>query len=324
MKKIAALAGLAMFVALVACTIGGVKISFGELFAMLVGRDVDPTHASVFFSIRLPRIALGVVVGSTLGVSGTSMQAIFRNPLVDPGLLGISSGAAVGAVLAIVLGARPWVLPVSAFAGGIAALVIVTRVAKLGGRSNVTTLLLAGIAVNALASACIGILMFVADDAKLRTITFWSLGSLSGATTTTAALTLAFTVVPVVMLARLGRPLDALLLGEAESGHLGFDGARTRRLVLGLVALSVAASVAVSGVVAFVGLVVPHVLRLAFGAAHRVLLPASALAGAALLVVADTIARTAVSPAELPLGTVTAMLGAPLFLFLLVRETRLT
>ncbi len=135
-------------------------------------------------------------------------------------------------------------------------------------------------------------------------------------------LTLAFTAIPILVLARLGRPLDALLLGEAESGHLGFDSARTRRIVLGLVALSVSATVAVSGVVAFVGLVVPHVLRLAFGAANRVLLPASAFAGATLLVLADTVARTAVSPAELPLGTVTAMLGAPLFMFLLVRERR--
>jgi iron complex transport system permease protein len=322
--------------ALVCASRGGVAIPIASIGALVLDRvglggidAVAPAHAAVFFGIRLPRIVLGIALGAGLGVSGASMQGVFRNPLVDPGLLGVSSGAALGASAAFVLGAKiaPGVSlaiapSLAAFAAALVATRVVARLGATEGRASIATLLLAGIAVNALCGALTGLLAYVADDAQLRSVTFWTLGSLGGATWSKVAVTLALVAPPLAVVLRLARPLDALLLGESQSAYLGFAPARTRHLVMACVALMVGASVAVAGVIGFVGLAVPHLLRLAIGSDHRTLLPGSALLGATLLLVADLIARTVVIPSELPLGIVTACVGAPFFLALLVRERR--
>lgn len=334
-----ALAALLAGVALASLMVGSVSISLADVAQLLRDKVGDASSAAtadhraeVLFSIRLPRVLLGALVGAGLGLSGASMQGVFRNPLVDPGLLGVSMGAALGAVASIVLGGviaqgiplalTPYVLPVAAFTGALAAMTAVERISHVNGRLAVATLLLAGIAVNAFASSITGLFMYVSDDAQLRTLTFWTLGSLAGATPRSVALTAVFLGAPLFVLARSGRSLNALLLGEAEAGHLGIDVERTKRVTIVLVALIVGSAVAVSGILGFVGLVVPHLLRLAFGPDHRLLLPGSALLGASLLLGADAIARTVVSPAELPLGIVTSSLGTPFFLALLLRERR--
>lgn len=293
----------------------------------LAWRDVLEGNP-VFFTIRLPRVVLGVLIGGGLGVSGAATQGIFRNPLVDPGLLGVSSGAGLGAAAAIVLGARmglanvSWFLPIAAFGAAAAAMQLVIRIARSDGRTGTATLILAGVAVNALASAQIGLLTYLARDAQLRTLTFWTLGSLGSATWPAVGISAVFMVAPIALLLRSGRALNVLLLGEAEASSLGVAPEGVRRTVLLLVTLTVGASVAVAGILAFVGLVVPHLVRMLVGADHRRLLPASAPLGAALLTLADALARTVVSPAELPLGIVTACVGAPFFLLLLTRERR--
>ena len=273
---------------------------------------------------------LSVVVGAGLAVSGAVMQGLFRNPLADPGLVGVSSGAALGAATAIVLGAAlgapaagalgPFLVAAAAFAGGLATTFVVYRIATARGRTSVTTMLLAGIAINALCGAGVGVLVLFADDGQLRDLTFWTLGSLGGATW--AALGVAAPLVGAAVVASpwLARALDALLLGEAEARHLGIRTDRVTAVAVTLSALAVAAATAVAGLIGFVGLVAPHLVRLLLGPGHRALLPGSALAGAALLVLADLAARTVLAPAEVPIGIVTAVAGAPFFLALLLRS----
>src|SRR5699024_4884524 len=242
--------------------------------------------------------------------------------------IGVSSGAALGAVLVIVLGtwlplpAGPMALPIAASMGGLAATVVVYRLGRSGGHTDVATLLLAGIAVNAIAGAGTGLVTYFADDAELRTLTFWLMGSLGGIGWPQFMVAVPFMLVCSVAVCLLGRPLNAFLMGEDVAHHLGYPVERIKALAVLLCAVAVGAAVAVTGVIGFVGLVVPHVLRLAIGADHRLLLPASALLGGAGLVAADTAARTLVSPAELPIGILTTLLGGPFFLFLLLRQRR--
>lgn len=320
-------------------TLGAVAIAPGQVLAILaeqVGVSLPWAYETrqelVLTAIRLPRVLLAVGVGGGLAVSGAVMQGLFRNPLADPSLIGVSSGAALAAVITIVLGSTvfsawsdwlgAFLLPAAAFMGGVLATVIVYRLATREGRTSVATMLLAGIAINALAGAGTGLMIFIADDDQLRDLTFWTLGSLGGATWTRLAV-----VGPVLlggMLATplLARPLNALLLGEGEALHLGINTEQVKKLVITLAALVVGAAVAVSGIIGFIGLVVPHLLRLAVGPDHRVLVPGSALLGGALLLGADLLARTIVAPAELPIGIVTALLGAPFFLWLLLRDRK--
>lgn len=333
-----ALGGLAVALGaacVVSVGVGAVRVPPAAVLAALggaVGLDVGAATAqqeAVLLAIRLPRVLLGVVVGAGLAVSGALMQGLFRNPLADPGLVGVSSGAALGAASAIVLASGlgvtalalgPALVAVAAFAGGLATVVVVYRIATRGGRTSVATMLLAGIAVNALCGAGVGVLVLFADDGQLRDLTFWTLGSLGGATW--GALAVAAPLVGAVALAAplLARPLNALLLGEAEAGHLGVRTERVKGLVVGGAALAVGAATAVAGLVGFVGLVAPHLVRLGLGPDHRALLPASALVGALLLVLADLLARTALAPTEVPIGIVTALAGAPFFLWLLLRH----
>lgn len=282
--------------------------------------------------IRLPRVLLGVMVGAGLGVSGAAMQGLFRNPLADPSLIGISSGAALAATAFIIIGdmfpfALPiflalFALPISAFVGGLLTTLVVYRLSTLAGQTVVATMLLAGIAINALAQAASGTLTFFATDTQIRSITFWRLGSLGGSTWTTLGVAVPFILLPVLFFPKLARALNALLLGESEAGHLGINIERVKSLTVVLVAMTVGACVAVTGLISFVGLVVPHLLRLMLGPDHRRLLPGSALLGASLLLGADLFARTIVAPAEMPIGILTALIGAPFFLWLLLRDRK--
>ena len=261
------------------------------------------------------------------------MQSLFRNPLADPGLLGVSSGAALAAVTVIVLGEKvmhivppplkPWLLPIAAFLGGLAATIVVYRLAARDGITLVGTLLLAGIAINAIAAAGIGMLVFIADEQQLRTLIFWTMGGFGAVTWAAILPTLIVLAIAVPTLLPAAHLLDALALGEREAGHVGVDVERLKRRLVAQVALAVGASVAISGAVGFVGLVAPHIVRLLLGPSHRTLLPAAALFGGAFVVLADALARTAVSPAELPIGVLTALVGGPFFLWLLAgRATR--
>ncbi len=321
---------------LLALGTGAVAIAPGEALAIVLARlgvaegGFTQQQALVLLYIRLPRVLMALLAGGALGVSGAALQGLFRNPLADPGLVGVSGGAALAAVMALVLGPavlgevwtalQPGGLALAAFAGGMAATLAVYRIATREGRTGVATLLLAGIAVGATAGAGTGLMLFLADDQQLRDITFWSLGSLGGATWHNLPIAAPLFLIAFVGLLRLSRPLNALLLGEAEAFHLGVNVERAKRQAVVLTALGVGAAVAVCGVIGFVGLVVPHLVRLVAGPDHRVLLPASALLGALLLLLADVFARTIAAPAELPVGIVTAAVGAPFFLWLLVRE----
>jgi iron complex transport system permease protein len=292
---------------------------------MISSRDLLIVEA-----IRLPRLVMGLLVGAALAVSGTVMQGIFRNPLADPGLAGVSAGAGLGAAVMIVLGgglSLPlWIgfssmaLPFGAFAGGLLTTVILYLLSTRLGRTSIATMLLAGIALGALSGAGTGLLVYLADDRQLRDLTFWSLGSLGGATWPKIATLALVTGVSMLILPFMARGLNALALGEAAAWHMGISVERLKRTAIVIVAAMTGAAVAVSGGIGFVGIVVPHVLRLAIGPDHRILLPASALLGASLLVLADAVARTVAAPAELPIGIVTALAGAPFFLWLLLRR----
>ena len=330
------LAAMLAVVVILSLGIGAVRIPPGQVLAILsepMGLRLpwayDTHHEAIVTIIRLPRVLLGALIGAGLAMSGAAMQGLFRNPLADPGLVGVSSGAAVAAVGVIVLGATwlsglpvllgAFTLPLAAFAGGVTTTIVVYNLSSRDGRVIVATMLLAGIAVNALTSALTGVFIFLADDAQLRTIMFWGLGNLGGATWPAVGAATPFIVLSLAIILRASRPLNALVLGESEAGHLGFNVERTKRVLILCVALAVGASVAVAGIIGFVGLVVPHLLRLAVEPDHRFLLPASGLLGGSLLLAADLIARTIVAPAELPIGIVTAIIGGPFFLYLLRR-----
>ena len=289
-----------------------------------IGVPFESRTDAILWNIRLPRIVLGVLVGGSLGIAGAALQGVFRNPLAEPGIIGVSSGASVGAVAAIVLGFSIFGaggVAVAAFLCGLIATAVVYLVARSYGQTEVTTLVLAGIAVNATAGAFTGLFVFIADDDQLRSITFWTLGNVGGATWPVIGSVLPFFAVGLILLPFWARPLNLLSLGDREARHLGVSTERVRLSVIVLGALLTGAAVSVSGIIGFVGLVVPHVIRLIAGPDHRFLLPASILGGATSLLLADLLARTVVVPAELPIGVVTAMIGGPFFLWL-VHRTR--
>jgi iron complex transport system permease protein len=321
--------------ALLSLSVGATGVSLAALprvLAALATGTSDPATAReqlVLLEIRLPRLLLGAFVGSALALSGAMMQGMFRNPLADPGLIGVSSGAALaavatiaasnGLVLPLVRALGPYLLPIAAFGGGMLATVALVGVAARHGELAMGTLLLAGIALAALASSLTGLIAYASDDRELRDLTLWMLGSLSGASWPKALAVMPFALGLALAVPRLVRGLNGLVLGEAEAFHLGIDVDRMKRLVIIATAAATGAAVAVSGIVGFVGIIVPHLVRLLAGPDHRIVLPGSALLGAALVLSADVLARMLVRPAELPLGTVTALLGAPLFLHLVRR-----
>ncbi|TBU95776.1 ABC transporter permease [Stutzerimonas kirkiae] len=330
-----ALIGLLLAALWLSLALGPVSLPLGDTLRAalrIVGLPIAPQGLEqaelILGQIRLPRTLLGLAVGAVLALSGVAMQGLFRNPLADPGLIGVSSGAALGAAFAIVGGSlfggipaalEPYLLSACAFAGGLGVTALVYRLGRRDGQTHVATMLLAGIALTALAGAAIGLFTYLADDATLRTLTFWNLGSLNGASYARLWPLLLVTLGVSLWLPRRAKALNALLLGESEARHLGFEVERVKRELVFCTALGVGAAVAAAGMIGFIGLVVPHLVRLLVGPDHRVLLPASALAGASLLLLADLLARLALAPAELPIGIVTALIGAPFFLFLLLK-----
>ncbi|MET0296657.1 MAG: iron ABC transporter permease [Microbacterium sp.] len=284
-----------------------------------------PTAAGVVLEIRLPRIVLGLLVGASLAVSGVLMQAIFGNPLADAAVVGVSSGAALGAAASITLGvtaAGMWATPAWAFVGGLAAVMAVYLVSRSGGRTEVVTLLLTGIAVNAIAGAGLAFMTFLGTTATREQIVFWQLGSLNGALWQNIAVVAPLVLVGTIVAFAVSRRLDLFALGERTARHLGVRVELLRVVVIVTVALLVCAAVAFAGIIGFVGLVVPHLMRMAIGPAHLPLMITSTLGGALLIALADLIARTAVPMADLPIGMLTALVGGPFFLWLLVRTRR--
>lgn len=322
-----ALAGLLLAASVLSLTTGAAGLGAGDLFADLWGERLSPRDQVVLFDIRLPRLALGMAVGATLAVSGVLLQGLFRNPLADPGIVGVSAGAGLGAVLAIVLGGLlpaamiasvgSALVPLAAGLGGWLTTLVLYRIATNAQRTDVALMLLAGIALAALTGAATGVLTYLADDRQLRDLTFWGMGSLAGATWTKLATALPLMALALLVAPRLARGLNALALGEAQAAHMGIDVQLLKRLTILAAASATGAAVAISGGIGFIGLVVPHLLRQAQGPDHRPLIPQAALLGAALLVLADLIARNIVAPAELPIGILTALVGAPVFLWML-------
>jgi len=337
---LAGLAILLFWLVIVSTGIGAVSISPAQVIAILLnkagvtaGWAYESAQEAILMNIRLPRVFLAVLVGAALAISGAAMQGLFRNPLADPGLIGVSSGAALATAIAMVVLSSlnlpiinfmgTTLIPFAAFTGGTIATVLVYRLATSNGRTNVATMLLAGIAINAMAGAIIGFMIFLADDDQLRDLTFWTLGSLSGAMWSSVWVVFPFLLAAILFLPRLSKGLNAILLGESEAKHLGVRVERLKKVIIVFVGVAVGAAVSVSGMIGFVGLVVPHILRLWIGPDHRFLMPGSAILGGLLLLGSDLLARTIVSPAELPIGVITASIGAPFFLWLLLRNKEL-
>jgi len=329
-------AGLLGFGVFASLGIGAVQISPAEALSVLLAHLGLPTITSfearddlVLSAIRAPRTALGLLAGGALAACGAALQGLFRNPLADPTLIGVSSGAALGAVAVIVFGGAvaaalpsvlaPSILPVGAFLGGLAAITVVYLISQQQGGTDIATLLLAGAAVTAICSAGIGLFIFLSDDQQIRDINFWLLGSISGANWKALAPATALIAIGILGVLRFGRALNALSLGEDDAHHLGFEPEKIKRGLICCCALATGAAVALTGVIGFVGLMTPHIVRLLFGPDHKALLPASVMLGAALMLMADVIARTIAIPAELPIGIVTAAIGGPFFLWLLAR-----
>jgi len=332
--------GVVLLVAILfSLTVGAVAIPISDVMVILLKRlglfagvDVNGMHEIVMESIRLPRILLTVLIGGALGVSGAALQGLFRNPLVEPSLIGVSGGSAAFVVLVIVFGgafALPnegWafdlVLPAVAFVGGLIATLLVLRLASQQGRTNIAVLVLVGVAMNAFCGAIIGLSIFFADENQLRTFTFWTLGDLGGATWAKCIIAAPVLIVAPALLLVHARALNALALGEAEAFHMGVDVERTKLKIILLSALAVGVSVSMSGMIGFIGLVIPHLIRILFHPDNRLVLPASILGGALLLVLSDIVARTVVMPSELPIGVVTAFIGAPFFMGLLIKAKK--
>lgn len=326
------LAVLLLVAAAISAALGPVRVPVAHVAGILLAHagvtiaPYTPTERLVVEQLRLPRIALGALVGMALGVAGTTMQALFRNPLADPGIIGVSAGGAAGAVVAIALGLTrlfPLALPCCAFLGAIGAAFLVYGIAVGGGRPSAATLLLAGIAGSAFLTAVIStVLVLTPDSASQRGILFWLAGGLADGSWHYVRLAAPPIVAGSALILLSARDLNLLSLGDDDARAIGVRAGRVRALLTAAAALITGAAVAVSGTIAFVGLVVPHMLRLVVGPDHRVLLPASAVGGALFLVVADTLARTVVQPAELQVGMITAFVGAPFFIVLLLRHKR--
>ncbi len=294
--------------------------------------QLDEQYKGVLAIVRMPRVLMGALIGAALGIAGAAIQGVFRNPLAEPGLIGISAGASLMSALVIMLeatllaGVSVWIgyylLPISAFTGAIVASWLVYSISKTDGKPQIATMLLAGIAINALAGALTGLISFLADDQQLRSITFWMLGSLAGATGETLLSVGPFMLIPVLLLPFQGKMLNAFVLGESQAEQLGMRPAVIKRRIVFLSTLAVGAAVSVSGIIGFVGLLVPHIIRLIGGVDNRYVLPASAILGALVLTIADMLSRIIMPPIELPIGVITALLGTPVFIYILIRDKK--
>lgn len=338
--KMTGILGAALLACVVfsACT-GALPISPGELMDILAFKlglitetRVDEQKSIVFWIIRLPRVCLAVLIGAGLGIAGASLQGLFRNPIADSTLIGVTSGASLFAVFVIMLNVKyfgmlhelvgAYGISFVAFLGAAFTTLLVYQLSKVTGEGGITTLLLCGIAINAFVGAMTGLMTYLADDAQLRSITFWNLGSLGGANWTSVMAVAPFVAISVLFMPYLSKALNLLVLGESQAAALGVNMKALKQKVIVLATMGVGASVAVAGTIGFVGLVVPHIIRTTFGPNHRTLLIGSALAGAIVLTLADTISRTIVAPSELPIGILTALLGTPFFIYILWEQKR--
>lgn len=330
---------LLLICSVVSASVGALSITPGELYQIIAHKigltDVatfEEQKSLVFWIIRLPRVCLAILVGAGLGIAGASLQGLFRNPIADSGLIGVTSGASLFAVIVIMLNVKyfgilsevggAYTLSLAAFVGAALTTLLVYQLSKLTGEGNVTTMLLCGIAINAFVGAMTGLMTYLANDEQLRSITFWNLGSLGGANWTSVIAVAPFVFCSVIFMPYLSKALNLLILGESQAAALGVNLTTLKRQVIILATLGVGASVAVAGTIGFVGLVVPHMIRSAFGPDHKILLVGSALGGAIVLTIADTISRTIVAPSELPIGILTALLGTPFFLYILWDQKR--
>ncbi len=317
---------------IVSAASGQLQLPAGEVFSSLLNKlglggspvTAHPQGESALWTIRFPRVLLAALVGAALAVGGAIMQGVFGNPLADPGVVGVSSGAAAAACTAMVFNITvfgPWTTPVFAFAGGLAVTLLVYAMSRANGRTEVVTLVLTGVAINAVAGALIAFLTFVGDQQAREQIIFWQLGSMNGTRWQYVAVVAPLVLVGLIGAILIARKLDLLALGERSARHLGVDVERLRITAIVIVAILTAAAVAFTGIIAFVGLVIPHIIRMTIGPSHRALIPLSALGGAVLLSGADLVARTAVLYADLPIGMLTSLVGGPFF-FYLIRKTR--
>jgi len=311
---------------LLALSLGTVQVPFFEVIQVLFANTNDATYQAVVTQIRLPRAALACIVGALLGICGATTQGLFRNPLADPSLIGVTAGASAGAAITIFTAASIAevsgfsglsLVSLGAFIGGAIAVISVYFLATSGNGTSVATMLLAGIAITAVAGALTSLIEYFADNDALRRISLWQMGGLDGANSHRVTLAASIAAIVIGFLPRYSQALNAFLLGESEARHLGISVQKTKLFLVLLVALGVGTSVALAGTIAFVGLVVPHIIRLLIGPNHRFLLPLSAIGGAILLLLSDTFARTILAPIELPVGLVTALFGAPFFISLL-------
>lgn len=341
-KDVVVLTGLALALVVVflfSLTIGQMFIPVQEIGIILLKKlglfssyETDSVHETVLWSIRLPRLVMTVLIGAALGVSGAALQGLFRNPLVEPGLIGVSSGASLAVVTVIVFGS--WfaidrhslgmsvVFSAFAFGGGLLATMFVMQIGRLMGPSSIAMLILAGVAVNAMCGALMGLMIFYADENQLHMFTFWTLGDLGGASWSGLLLAAPLLIVGTGLLLRYTNALNAIALGESEAFHMGVDVDRVKKSIIVLSSLAVGTAVSLAGAIGFVGLVVPHLIRITFHSDNKLVMPASAIGGPLLLIFADVIARTIVAPTEMPIGVMTALVGTPFFIFLLIRSRR--
>ena len=316
---------LALVLLVVAClslAIGSVSIPTTEVVSALLSPGAGDMTETIVRDIRMPRMLLVVLVGGGVAAAGAAIQGLFRNPLADPALIGVSSGAALFAAGFLVLGVHSQALqmlgiPGSAFVGGLLATVLVLETGRRGG--TISSMLLAGVAINSIAIAGVGLFSYVSTDTQLRSVSFWALGSFNGASWGNVVVALVIPVT-VAMLIFESRNLNAITLGDREAGHLGISVTRLRWRIVAYTALAVGTGVSLAGVIAFIGLVVPHLIRMTLGSNHYVVIPGSALLGAVLLLLADILSRWLLAPAELPIGILTALLGGPFFIYLIVRQ----
>jgi iron complex transport system permease protein len=309
---------------LLALTLGAFDVG---VLSLLSG-EASSVQEKVLINIRLPRVLLAALVGASLALSGAALQGLFRNPLADPGLIGVSSGAALGAIFMIVLGGfvnmpesiAPYSVSIAAIFGAAAVTGLLFAIANGGRRLAIVTVLLVGIAINALAGVGIGFFQYISDDSQLRTLTFWMMGSLGRADWTSLVPGSVLMLIGFCLLIQTHRSLDLLQLGEPEAEFMGVDVAYLKKKIVFASAVGVGAAVSLAGMIGFIGLVVPHLVRFLFGVTHRTLMYGSAVVGASLLMLADTVARIAIPPAEIPVSLITSAIGAPFFLWLIVRD----
>lgn len=308
------------------------KHSFSEIFWGIINNDgsIDAAERFVLMDLRLPRIVMGILIGSALSVSGTCLQGMFRNPLATPDLLGITAGASLCAAITIVLGVyiKTYIpeilhyslLSIMAFVGALATMILVYRISTVNGRTNVVMMLLSGVAITAMGFAVMGLLIYFSKEEQLRDLTFWNMGSLAGASWTKNGILLVVITVAYFFLLNKGKALNAMMLGERDAQHLGIPIERIKKQIVILTALMIGTCVAFAGTIGFVGLIVPYILRLIFKSNYHIILPLAAIFGSILLLTADTISRTIAPPSEIPIGVLTAFMGAPIFITILLRN----